>query len=283
MTKANELAKKLEDDRVQALGWLITAIHVFSATIVSSLLYGCGSWVNLTKTQCEIIESTQRQCLTTVLGITGRCSYQTLLHVTGLMPALDIVKKTKVSFVNDLFHIKGKGICKEVLEKEYLNTESGGLLREVQEICKEIGIDDVTKTYVRPDHIKEKIHSFSRIRVLIDSLGAKSAPFHHINPKPRDYLTDSKERAKLALCYDVGCLNFRGHRKRESIKKYGSYQCHVPGCTGDDTLHHVVYECQGYSIKLKDNGISKECIDSLFELNKVRKARFRTSMINWST
>ena len=44
-------------------GWLITAVTVFKATIVPTLLYGCVSWGVLTKTQEEIVESIQRQCL----------------------------------------------------------------------------------------------------------------------------------------------------------------------------------------------------------------------------
>ena len=43
-TKATDLAKKLEDPRIHALGWLITAVTVFKATIVPTLLYGCVAW-----------------------------------------------------------------------------------------------------------------------------------------------------------------------------------------------------------------------------------------------
>ena len=71
MTKSVELAKNLEDNRIQAVGWLVSAVNVFNAVIVSSLLYGCGSWTNMAKTQEELVESIQRQCLVTVLGITS--------------------------------------------------------------------------------------------------------------------------------------------------------------------------------------------------------------------
>ena len=60
------------------------------------------------------------------------------------MPAMDLVKKTKVTFINDLFHIKGKGICKEVLIKEYEQDKVNGLVKEVKGICTDLDIDDVS-------------------------------------------------------------------------------------------------------------------------------------------
>ena len=93
------------------MGWLVTAVNVFNAVIVSTLLYGCGSWTNMTKGQEDLVEAIQRQCRVTVLGITPKCSYRTLLYVTGILPAMDIVKKTKTTFVNDLFHVYVKGSC----------------------------------------------------------------------------------------------------------------------------------------------------------------------------
>ena len=285
MTKSMELVKLLEDDRIQAIGWLATAINVFNAVIVSTLLYGCGAWVNMTKSQEELVESIQRQCLTTVLGITPKCSYRTLLYVTGIMPAMDLVKKTKVTFINDLFHIKGKGICKEVLIKEYEQDKVNGLVKEVKGICIDLGIDDVSMTYVRPKLIKAQVAGRSKVQTLTESLCSKSAPYHHLRPGKghSEYFLFTKEKAKLALAYDVGCLNLRGNRRIESMKKFGSIQCLVPGCTGKDTLRHVLYECQGYNVKQKHDGSVEDFVDTLFDLNQARWRRFRTSLINWSS
>ena len=97
----------------------------------------------------------------------------------------------------------------------------------------------------------------------------------------REYFTYTKEKAKLALAYDVGCLNLRGNRKAESLKKFGSIACLVPGCTGLDTLEHVMENCQGYAINYKDKGIAEEFIDLLYSINQTRWTRFGTSMVDW--
>ena len=285
MTKSMELVKLLEDDRIQAIGWLATAINVFNAVIVSTLIYGCGAWTGMTKAQEDLVEAIQRQCLVTVLGITPKCSYRTLLYVTGIMPAMDLVRKTKVTFVNDLFHVKGKGICKEVLTKEYELNKVKGLIKEVKDICDDLDIDDVSSNYVRPKLIKAQAAGISKCRTLTDSLCSKSAPYHHLRPGKgqKEYFTFTKEKAKLALAYDVGCLNLRGNRRVESMKKYGSVSCLVPGCTGKDTLRHVMYECQGYKVKQKHDGTAEDFVDTLYDLNQDRWQRFRTSLINWSS
>ena len=285
MTKSMELVKLLEDDRIQAIGWLATAINVFNAVIVSTLIYGCGAWTSMTKAQEDLVEAIQRQCLVTVLGITSKCSYRTLLYVTGIMPAMDLVRKTKVTFVNDLFHVKGKGICKEVLTKEYELDKVKGLIKEVKDICVDLDIEDVSTTYVRPKLIKAQAAGISKCRTLTESLCSKSAPYHHLRPGrgQREYFTFTKEKAKLALAYDVGCLNLRGNRRVESMKKYGSIACLVPGCTGKDTLRHVMYDCQGYKVKQKHDGSAEDFVDTLYALNQDRWQRFRTSLINWSS
>ena len=287
MTKAIDLRNKLEDIRVQSLGWLVTAITVFKATIVSTLTYGCGAWVGLTKAQSDLIEAIQRQCLTTVLGISDRCSYQSLLHVTNIPPATLIVKKSKVTFVNDLLHLKGKGICLEVIQMEHSITPTKGLIYEVKEICREWGLPDVTKAYADPRRLKRRIEGSIKKAVLIQSLSGKAAPLHRLRDRTqqqRAYYLMPKERAILAMAYEVGCLNFKMNRKKESQKKYGNLKCWVPACTGKDSLDHVMYTCQGYETPpYKDQGVIEEWIEYLYQLNKERVRKFRTSLVNWSS
>ena len=117
--KAADLKTKLEDDRVSSVGWLITAITVFNASIVSTLTYGCGSWLSMLKKHTDHLEQTQRQCLYTVLDISNRSSYRNLLSVCGIMPATDMVKKLKITFVNELVHMKGEGLCFDNLTAEF--------------------------------------------------------------------------------------------------------------------------------------------------------------------
>ena len=137
-----------------------------------------------------------------------------------------------------------------------------------------------------PAGLKEDIKGILERLVLMQTYKANSAPYHEIQTKQckiRPYFMLSKERAMLGLSYDVGCLNLRANRKHESLKKFGSIKCLIPACTGNDSLKHILYECQGYNYKKEDKGISTEFIDLLYKINQERKQRFMTSMINWSS
>ena len=126
----------------------------------------------------------------------------------------------------------------------------------------------------------------SKRGVLIETYKAKSAPYHyqHVDNRMPAYFESSKERAMLGLSFQVGCLNLRAHRKSESMKKFGTFQCLIPACTGNDSLAHIMDECQGYKVsQYKDKGIFEELIDYLYRVNKIRTERFSTSMINWKS
>ena len=184
-------------------------------------------------------------------------------------------------------HIKGKGIALEVIKQEADLDPSKGFLAEVKDICREWSLPDVTVSYADPRRLKDMINSNIKVKVLLGSLSGKSAPLHYLRDKSnqvKGYFTLPKEKALLGLAHDTGCLNFRGNRRNESNKKYGSTQCWVPGCTGVDTFDHVRETCQGYTTKQgKDKGIEDEFIEFLYELNQERVSRFRTSLVNWKS
>ena len=210
-----------------------------------------------------------------------------LLHVTGIHPAMELVRKTKVLFLNDLIHIKGKGIALKVLQQEAELENNKGLYSEVRQVCADGQLPDVTSAYADPRDLKAKIISNIKVKVLTESLSGKSAPQHFLRDKTnqnQEYFLLPKEKALLGLAFDVGCLNFRGSRKNESRQKYGSSQCWVAGCTGTDNLEHVMTTCQGYTSKQgKDVGIKTDFIEYLFSLNRERVSRFRTSLVNWKS
>ena len=199
--KAADLKTKLEDDRVSSVGWLITAITVFNASIVSTLTYGCGSWLSMLKKHTDHLEQTQRQCLYTVLDISNRSSYRNLLSVCGIMPATDMVKKLKITFVNELVHMKGEGLCFDNLTAEFNRGEIKTLLDEVEEHCEYFGVMNVVEIYVNPDKLKKQIYKSSMNKLWLSLLTSKKAPWgpSSAQEKGRFYFTLPRHQAKCAL------------------------------------------------------------------------------------
>ena len=284
LVKAADIKRKLEDERMSGVGWLAGAVLIHSSVIMSTLTYGAAAMTGMTPTQWDMLESIQRQCLIHILGISNKTTHQSLLYVLGLMPAKDLIKKLQICFLNNLVHIKGKGQCLDTLMSDYKNGDIKGLVGEVKEYCVEYGLSDVTQTYIRPSEIKATIDRKVLDRQWILDLKAKKPPMsiRRENRAQKFYSTLPKNKSKLMLCYEVGELNFRRSRRQESLKKYGNFDCLVPFCREEDSLHHV-QRCPGYTAKLEEGAGPYQFIDYLTELELERNKRFNRSLINFKT
>ena len=278
--KAMELRRKLQDDRVQGVGWLATAVTVFNASIVSTLTYGCGAWVGMLKKHTEHLEQTHRQCLNTVLDISKTSSYRNLLSVCSIMTANDVVKKLKICFVNEMVHMKQEGICYDTLTAEFNRGEIKTLLDEVSEHCDYFGISDVVKRYTKPEKLKKSIFLSSMNKLWMSLITSKKAPWspnRHGEEKTRFYFSLPKHQARCALLYEIGELNFRAFKRSESMRKFGTIECVVPGCGQDDTLSHA-HECYGYSTKYREDFNPYEWVEYLSQLDLERFSKYKASI-----
>ena len=281
--KAKELKKKLDDDRVAGIGWLATAITIFNASIVSTLTYGCGSWVGMSKRHMDHLEQTHRQSLFTVLDINNRSTYRNLLSICGIMPVNDVVKKLKICFINELIHMKKEGICYNTLTAEHNRGEIKTLTDEVTEFCQYFGIYNVGEIYINPERLKKEIRRSSLNKVWISLITSKKAPWgpNRVEEKQRFYFTLPKHQAKCALLFEIGELNFRTNRKWEALKKFGTLECVVPGCGQDDTLEHIK-TCYGYSTKYRDDFSPHEWVRYLSNIDLERFSKYKSSLISKS-
>ena len=200
------------------------------------------------------------------------------------MPATDVVKKLKICFVNELMHSKKEGICYEFLNGENFTGELKTLLDEVREHCTYFKVQDVTEYYQNPEKLGKEIWLSSMNKLWWALLRSKKAPYHvrKIEEKRKFYFSLAKHKAKIALYYDIGELNFRSNRRHESHKKYGGVQCVVPGCVENDTLEHIQV-CHGYITRFKDDGDPNTWIEYLCEADRERFSKYRTSLIDFRT
>ena len=281
--KAMEIRRKLDDDRVQGIGWLATAKTVFNAVIVSTLTYGCGAWVNMLKKHSEHIEQTQRQCLFTVLDISNRSNYRNILSTCKIMPALDVIKKMKICFVNQMIHMKKQGICYDTLTAEHNKGELKTLIDEASEYCGYFNIRDVSEIFIPQEKLKAQIYKESMNKLWLSLLTSKKAPEapRRDGEKDRFYHTLPRHQAKCALLHKAGELNFRANRRNESMKRYGTIECVVPGCGQPDTLQHAM-ECYGYVTKFKEGGSPHEWVEFLSELDLERFKKYKTSLTRFN-
>ena len=284
LTKAAIIKRTLSDERMAKMGWLAAARLLHNSVVMSTLTYGAAAFTRMTMKQWDELEAIQRHCLLHILGISTKTTYLSLLFIMGVLPAKDLVKKLQIGFVNNLVHIKQKGQCLDTMMAED-KTEENGFLAEVRGYCEEFGIPDVSKVYVHPTEIKERIESRVFNRLWIKCLAAKKPPLaaRRLDGRGRFYSDLPTNKAKLMLCFEVGDLNFRKNRKREALSRYGSYECLVPFCKEEDSFDHVRV-CPGYTASLKKESPEPfELIEYLTQLEEERVKRFKKSLINFKT
>lgn len=160
-----------------------------------------------------------RQSLFTILGVSNKSNYRNLLSVCKIMPAMDIVKKTKICYINDLVNIKKEGLCYETQEAEFNEDEIITLRDEVSSYCSYFDIPDVNVLYQNPVELKKMIWRGSMSKLWKSLLNSKKAPYHprNLEEKSKFYFSLPRHMARLALGHDTGELNFRANRRNESI------------------------------------------------------------------
>ena len=285
LTKAATIKRLLSEEKMLGVSWLVSATLLHSSIIMSTLTYGAAAMTGMKKKHWDDIESIQRHCLIHILGISQKSTIQTLLLVLGLLPAKDIIKKLQITFVNNLIHIKGRGQALRALREDDAKGDNKGLLAEVREYCREYDISDVTRWYVPPKEIRDRVEKRVMSNLWMTNVEARKPPLapKREDCKARYYSSLPINKAKLALCYELGDLNFRASRKNEAMRKYGSIKCLVPHCQENDELSHVRV-CDGYTAQMKDDDPDPfERIEYLAELEEERMKRFRRSLINHKT
>ena len=139
----------------------------------------------------------------------------------------------------------------------------------------------MTKHYIPPERISAQVNIKCLDKLWVSHLLAKKPPpmTRRENCSLRFYSNLPKNKAKLALLHDVGELNFRRNRKYEAMKKYGSVECLVPACGGEDSLEHVK-QCFGYYTRWRDDAGPYDIIEYLVALEYERAGRFNRSLLN---
>ena len=89
----------------------------------------------------------------------------------------------------------------------------------------------------------------------------------------------SKLESKLMLALMIGELNLLTNRSKEYLKTYGSTDCLIKVCGGQDDLDHVS-QCFGYTARPGYDGSEKSQAEYLVELHKERTKKFKLPLVH---
>ena len=149
-----EIADVIQDWRAQVVGGIDSALLMWEACCVPSLLVGAGTWVGITPAAERRLEALQHWFLRLVLRVGPGCPPPSLRWETGMLSMRLRIGVEKVMLVRFLRSMEEGSLARLVYE-EQKEQRWPGLVKETENICKEIGVANVNEDNIWKLNTKE--------------------------------------------------------------------------------------------------------------------------------
>ena len=113
-----EIADIIQDWRSQAIGGIDSALLMWEACCIPSLLTGAGTWVNITPAAERRLEALQHWFLRLVLRVGPGCPTPSLRWETGMLSMRMRVWIGKVMFVRHLRGLDPTALARQIYEEQ---------------------------------------------------------------------------------------------------------------------------------------------------------------------
>ena len=131
----------MEDWRSQVVGGMDSALVMWEACCVPSLLHGAGTWVEITPAAERRLEALQNWFVRLILRVGPGCPAASLRWETGLLSMVHRVWLEKLLLVRHIRSLDTDSLARSVYE-EQKRMAWPGLAMETAEICRQLGIPD---------------------------------------------------------------------------------------------------------------------------------------------
>ena len=145
----------IETVQMQAIGGMMAAKQLWEGAIVPSLLSGAGTWVGSTQECEEMCEELQELFWLTLFRISKSGPKVMLTAETVSMKMKQRIWLQKLLTARSIL-LQEDSLAKQVYT-EQLARGWPGLAREVNRICKEIGLKDINEVMSDKDEINEAV------------------------------------------------------------------------------------------------------------------------------
>ena len=237
-------ASILDTVQMQAMGGLMAAKYLWEGAIVPSLLSGAGTWVGCTARQEEMCEQLQELFWRTILQVPRSTPRVSLRAETGSRKMKYRIWKLKVLLVMRI-RMQERSLAKAIHE-EQVAMGWPGLAKEVEQICKEIGVKDANKEIVRKEKLeeavayadykemKEEMNKYVKLQEVKDSDMRQEQDYMH--EKAVDKARKAfRLRTKMTKCVK---MNYKNLYK-------GNLKCDKCESGDEDTQEHLMV-CMGW-------------------------------------
>ena len=153
---AMEIVSIVKDWRSKVVGGLETALILWEACVIPTLLHGAGTWTNMTAGSVDRMNSLQVWFIRMVLEVGPGAPLAALRWDTGLVDMKLRIWKEKLMMILHLRSLKESSLANKVY-KEQVAKGWPGLAEETKEICKQLGVEDCNNTTMSKKEYKKLI------------------------------------------------------------------------------------------------------------------------------
>ena len=151
-----EILDIVNDWRARAAGGLEVAIMLWERCCVLSLLYGAGTWVNMTAGTVNKLNKLQNWFLRMVLQVGQGAPLASLAWESGCLSMGLRVAVEKIMLIHHIRHLDESSLAKKIYTEQKANNWPG-LSKEAESLCEELKIESVNETLLSKNDYRKLV------------------------------------------------------------------------------------------------------------------------------
>ena len=244
-----EIANIVNDWRSQAIGGMETAIILWEALCIPSLLHGAGTWTQISAATEKKLEQLQQWFIRLVLQVGQGAPLASLGWETGLLSMKLRIWREKLMMVMHIRQLGDDTLAKKVYT-EQVNKGYPGLAKETAQISKDLHIEDCNKTTMTKAEYKILLSQLLQVKdesMLRDQAKDKSKCERILKDRygKKEYLTKMTiGEVRKFYRTRVGLLPFASNYKNDKRFARTNWMCR---CKTEKENQSHIRQCPIYS------------------------------------
>ena len=274
-----EIRSLANNPKMAKIGWLKVCIALISSQVISALCYGVEAWIFPLVRQTDYLELSYKKIIYKTLQIQETVNYNGILYETGLPRISDIVKKLRITYMNDVLWGKvNDNKLREMIHEDHVIFGAKSVMSEISSLCSYFKVPDVTTQARGPKTIRWVIKQSMALEVWGKMMRSRILqPSDTLRSSTNWYHVWPRQYARAHLFYKMGTLRFRAAWRGYYEKKGEPVSCpsHLCGVEVDSLAH--AKECLFIETKFDARKMShpKEFAKYLVRLNQERFKKWR--------
>ena len=242
-----ELRALVEDYRMQAVGGMQSAIELYEACIIPSLLSNAGSVVDMSQEAVDKLDKLQDTFGRVLLSLPQSAQRSSLQAALGLQGMKWRVWEEKILLIQAIRNQEEDGLAKEFLD-EQLAMGWPGLGREVSEICQHLQLPDVSRVEIKKETIRKAIHydHIKNLKLKLKGEKLKEMANSDVSAR-REYTGWSVLECRMAFRLETKMFQCRANMPRMYNRDLVCRGCTPDGISGPIEDQDHLEWCPGYS------------------------------------